>query len=666
MSAPRRVFIVEDQRLIAADLASTLRRLGYEVVGSAASGEEAVEGAVRTRPELVLMDIRLEGPMDGIEAAGELRRRLDVPIVYLTAYADEETILRAKLTGPFGYVVKPFNERELRAGIEVALYRHETERLLAEERAQRAAAEEFRLLVQSVQDHAIIRLDADGRVASWNAGAERITGYPADEALGRHVELFYTPEDVAAGRPRTNLERAAREGRAEGEGWRVRRDGARFWANATLTPLRDPDGRLRGFAKVTRDLTERRRGEAHRALLDQVTVALASSLDADEGLRRAARLLAPGLGDWCVVHLTDDEGRLARTIAAHADAARAAEVEAAGGGWEPAGPGPARALVTGRPERQPAGAPEGPAALPGLPAAAFVSLPVALRGRAYGALTLAREGAAGPFDDEELALAEEVARRAGLALDNARLYREAQEAIRARDEFLQVASHELKTPLTPLLLQLDSLALALRKANGLGERLSSKVDVATRQTVRLNRLVDSLLDVSRITGGRLELLPEEVDLAAVVRDVVQRFQPEARRVGCDLVVRAPAPVVGWWDRLRLEQVACNLLSNALKYGAGGPVEVEVVEAAAGVARLAVADRGIGIDEEGQRRIFSRFERAASVRHYGGLGLGLFITRRIVEEHGGTITVRSRPGEGATFTVELPVRALEGACPGPAP
>ncbi|MBX3468506.1 MAG: response regulator [Planctomycetes bacterium] len=660
MSAPRRVFIVEDQRLIAADLANTLRRLGYDVVGSAASGEEAVEAAPGARPELVLMDIRLQGPMDGIAAAGELLRRIDVPVVYLTAYADEETIRRAKLTGPFGYVVKPFNERELRAGIEVALYKHDTERLLAEERARREAAEEFQLLVHSAQGHSIIRLEPGGRVASWNVGAERLTGYRAEEALGRHVEVFYAPEDVVAGAPRRDLERAAREGRAEREGWRVRRDGARVWTSAALTALRDPDGRLRGFAEVTRDLTERRRREEHRQLLDQVTLALTRSLDDDDALRRAADLLVPALAGCCLVHLVDAEGRLARTIAAHPDPALAAALATTTAhGWDADARGPARAVRTRRPERHPeaGAAPDAVGAghaalLRALEATAYVAAPIATPDRAYGALTLVRVGPATAYDDEELALVEELARRAALALDNARLYREAREAIRARDEFLQVASHELKTPLTPLLLQLDTLAVALRRGDGQDERLAAKVDVAARQTLRLDRLVDSLLDVARITGGRLELQPEEADLVTVVREVVERFQAEARRAGCELALRARAPVRGRWDRLRLEQVASNLLSNAIKYGQGRPVEVAVDEAG-GVARLTVADGGIGIDEEGQRRIFSRFERAASARHYGGLGLGLFITRCIVEAHAGTIAVSSRPGEGATFTVQLP-------------
>src|SRR6478609_185571 len=166
--AAHRILVVEDRRLIAADIENTLKKLGYVVVGSVSSGEDAISTSDRLRPELVLMDVRLRGQMDGIQAAEIIRDRLDVPVVYLTAYADEETILRAKKTTPFGYLVKPFNDRKLRATIEIAFYTHRMERTLADERARRHAAEEFKILVDGVRDYAIFMLDESGHVATWN------------------------------------------------------------------------------------------------------------------------------------------------------------------------------------------------------------------------------------------------------------------------------------------------------------------------------------------------------------------------------------------------------------------------------------------------------------------------------------------------------------------
>jgi signal transduction histidine kinase len=229
--------------------------------------------------------------------------------------------------------------------------------------------------------------------------------------------------------------------------------------------------------------------------------------------------------------------------------------------------------------------------------------------------------------------------------------------VRLRDEFLGIASHELKTPLTPLRLKLQLLQ---RQANGakLGnaleaERVSDSLDVALRQVRKLTDLVDNLLDVSRITAGRLRLELEELDLSSVAAELLSRFAPSAVQLGCELELYAPQPVFGRWDRLRVEQVVTNLLSNALKYGAGRPVVVRVEEDGQR-ARLTVQDQGIGIAEEDLGRIFERFERAVSDRHYGGLGLGLYITRQIVEALGGSIEVESEPQHGATFTVLLPL------------
>ena len=214
----------------------------------------------QVRPELVLMDVRLRGEMDGIQAAEVIRDWFNLPVVYLTAYADEETILRAKKTTPFGDWVKPFNERELRATIEVAFYTHQMDRTLADERARRQGAEEFKILVEGVKDYAIFRLDVNGRITTWNIGAERLKGYQADEIIGKHFSIFY-PKRISGRATEAVTGIAVREGRCEEESWRVRKDGTRFWASVTITAIRNEGGKLIGFAKVTRDLTERRAAE---------------------------------------------------------------------------------------------------------------------------------------------------------------------------------------------------------------------------------------------------------------------------------------------------------------------------------------------------------------------------------------------------------------------
>lgn len=229
------------------------------------------------------------------------------------------------------------------------------------------------------------------------------------------------------------------------------------------------------------------------------------------------------------------------------------------------------------------------------------------------------------------------------------------QAVTMRDTFLQVAAHELRTPLTALGLQLETLDWLARRTVVEPARIATKVQLAIRQTERLVRLVEDLLDVSRISSGRLKLEVTDADFGSIVTESVDRLREIAARAGCELRTDLPAePVPGRWDRSRMEQVVTNLLTNAIKYGRGHPIDVTM--AANGEIELHVRDRGIGISAADQTRIFGRFERAVSPDHYGGLGLGLYIAREIVRAHGGHIFVESStPGGGSTFSVRLPHR-----------
>jgi PAS domain S-box-containing protein len=238
--------------------------------------------------------------------------------------------------------------------------------------------------------------------------------------------------------------------------------------------------------------------------------------------------------------------------------------------------------------------------------------------------------------------------------ERVRLLQETQAAVRVRDEFLSVATHELKTPLTPLQLRLTSLKeAASQEPQGMisAARVIRDTEIAQRQVRRLANLVEGLLDVSRLSTGRLQLHLTDVDLSDVTREMLSQLQLQAQTAGCEVRLEADNPVVGLWDRLRLEQVVTNLLTNAFKYGAGKPVHIRVWEES-GRARLRVRDEGIGIEPGQESRIFGMFERAVSERHYGGLGLGLYISEQILQALGGTIRVESQPGQGATFCVEL--------------
>jgi signal transduction histidine kinase len=273
--------------------------------------------------------------------------------------------------------------------------------------------------------------------------------------------------------------------------------------------------------------------------------------------------------------------------------------------------------------------------------------PLVAHGHKIGLLVFGRTDRA--YAPKELTFVEEIAHRAALALDNARLFREAKDAVRARDEFIGIASHELRTPLTPLRLTLD----ALLRAHGGDERLRPSTERAIRQVSRLSALIDQLLDVTRILEGRVSLDREEVDLAELFREVVARFQPTAERSGSTIEILISGPVLGWWDPLRIDQILTNLVSNAIKYGGSAPIQVSL-DCGPERAVIRVRDRGIGISTEDQARIFQRFERAVSARNYGGFGLGLWIVKKLVEQMGGTIQVESELERGSTFIVDLPV------------
>ena len=257
--------------------------------------------------------------------------------------------------------------------------------------------------------------------------------------------------------------------------------------------------------------------------------------------------------------------------------------------------------------------------------------------------------AARPFTVDDLRLAQGLAKSLAAALENARLHQRLRAALRAREEFIALAGHELLTPLT--VLQLTAQELVRKAPSDLVEQLGQNI---LRQAKRLERLSALMLDATRASEFRLSYVPTPTDLAVIARHAVANFGPVLKQRGSDLLLHADDPVVGEWDGTQLDEMVSCLLDNAAKFGAGGPVEVTVQRQDDG-ATLSVRDHGPGIPPDRVPGIFEAFERGVSAKHYGGLGLGLFVTRAIVEGHGGNLTLDNRPGDGATFTVWLPLR-----------
>ncbi|WP_224240496.1 sensor histidine kinase [Hyalangium gracile] len=517
----------------------------------------------------------------------------------------------------------------------------------------------FRLLVEGVQDYALYLLDAQGRVASWNLGAERIKGWRAEEVLGRPQSIFYTPEAVAAGEPQRELTRAERDGRLRTEGLRVRKDGTRFWADAIYTALRDENGELEGFVKVMRDVTERRRAERTQRLFAEAGRIFNQLLEPELTVAELARLMVPELADGCFLFMRTSGDRLLPQAVAHAEAEKERLM------WEMIqrygtvldGPsGILRVVRTGSSERVErvtdealelmAHDEEHLRMLRRMGLASTLIVPLSVGEQTSGALVLMCSQPERRFTMTDQVFVEELAGRAALALDNARLFQEAQRAL----ELIGVASHDLANPLNALQLLLTRLRRMDPKREP--QRLSDGLAAALRHSQRLGQLLHNLLDLSRLSSGKLALELSRVDLSEVVREVVERHAEQAAEAGCSITFESPQRIEGQWDRLRLERVVTNLLSNALKFGRGKPIEVHL-EQTDGQARLMVRDHGVGIPVEAQRRIFERFEREKSAGRHAGFGLGLYIVRQLVEAHGGSIRVESMPDQGAAFVVELP-------------
>lgn len=404
--------------------------------------------------------------------------------------------------------------------------------------------------------------------------------------------------------------------------------------------------------------------QARATFIAQASAALGSSLDYEDTLRNVAALAVPRMADWCGVELGEIPEQARQVAVAHVDPAKVQLAQDLRTKYPPD-----FAATTGWPQVMRTGVSE---IYPEIPQALLIAgaqdeehlriirelglvsamvVPIKDRGRTVGVLSFVISHSARRYTPDDVLMAEQLAERAGAAIANATLYDQAVKAIRLRDEFLLIAGHELRTPLAAMSLHHESL-LAARPEMPI-TKVKERAAKLVEQSNRMSRLIDELLDVSRISAGRLTLERTDVDLGELVSECADRMREDLLRARCELRVAA-TPVVGHWDRGRLDQVVTNLLSNASKYGKGHPIEVAVTHDAGG-AQLTVRDHGIGIAAADQARIFERFERAVPVRNFGGLGLGLWIVRQLVEAHGGTISVASVPGDGATFCVRLPLR-----------
>jgi len=532
--------------------------------------------------------------------------------------------------------------------------------------AEAARAQAFLAAIVDGSNDAIIGKSLDGTILSWNAGAEHIYGFTAEEMIGQPITRLVPPDhpdEVPA-----ILERLARGERIETyETVRMRKDGTRIDVSLTISPVRDPSGRITAASTVARNITERKRTERTLAFLLEASSVLAGSLDYATTLRRTARLAVPTLADWCVIDIVRGDTRIERLEVVHRDPEREALVRDLFTCQPPAARQPDivfRVLQTGESEIFPeitpeqleraAGDDEYRQVLRSLGIRSAMVVPLVARGRPLGVITLAAAESGRHFGDRDLRVAEELARRAATAIDSAELYEEALLANKAKSDFLAVMSHELRTPLNAIIGYADILDAGIGGA--LAEQQREHVHRIQASGRHLLQLIEEILTYARMEAGREDVERTEIRVAAVLREAGEVVEPIAASRGLRFTVEPLPPSVRMrTDERKLRQILLNLLSNAVKFTEEGEVRLSAVEAD-GRIRFRVSDTGGGIAPEHLEKIFEPFWQVeqTSTRRVGGTGLGLSVARRLARLLGGEVYVESTSEKGSTFTLDLPI------------
>ena len=518
--------------------------------------------------------------------------------------------------------------------------------------ALEASRQRVRDLIELAPD-GIFVADLDGRYVDVNDAGCRVLGFERAEIVGKTIVDLIPPGSA---------ERLAREkaqllaGDLVVSEWALRRKDGRF-VPVEVSARILPDGRWQGFV---RDISERKRRESEQRLLGDVASALAATLDYEETLQNIAQLVVRDLADICIVETAGDDGRAGRPTVAHRNPGEAPTAAALGGALLELPNDPRELLLVSEvgesyldslaidEERR--------SALRKLGIESLLALPLSSRGRALGRMVLVSTDPGRRFGPDDLPLAEEVARRAASEVESARLYRTAVDATRARDELLAIVAHDLRNPLTAVLVEVN-----LMRRRGEPERRSMEgIDTIERSARRMTRLIDDLLEVSRIEVDRLTVECEAVPVSELFRDCIQTQQPLAAEASLEIRLQAEPDLPDVWaDHNRLLQVLENLVGNAVKFSKPGGVITLGAMRVAGAVRFSVSDTGSGIPGDELPYVFDRFWQAGR-RDRRGAGLGLAIVKGIVEAHGGSVRVESEPGHGSLFSFTIPLAS--GAAP----
>ncbi|NUO63475.1 MAG: response regulator [Gemmatimonadaceae bacterium] len=670
-TASPRILIADDNAASRYVVGRWLRQAGFEII-EAGTGSDALARA-RDQPQLVVVDARLPD-MSGVDVCRRIKADAAtalIPVLHLAEPASpHEERVTALDGGADAYLAQPVEPMELLATVRALL------RIRRAESALRASEERYRLVAQATND-IIWDWDLVENRILWNDALRGVLRIAADDVRAAPQWWWERihPEDrarVVAGLHGVidgGVEHWASEYRV------LRGDGDYAIVYDRAYVAHSDDGRPTRMLGSMIDVTERRRREERERFLAEAGAVLASSLDYETTLKSVARLVVPQLADWCVVYVLDETDgprgspairRLATAASDPEKEALLREVERHVPGK---GDGTARAaaavMESGAPAFIPdlfaAHAPDGAhdtellSMLRALNMRSTMVVPLLARGRALGALLLSTGERGWRYTTEDLALVQELAYRAGQAMDNARLYENSLLANRAKSDFLAVMSHELRTPLNAVVGYADLLAFGVE--GQLTERGTQYVDRVKQCALHLLSLIEQILVYSRMETGRERSQPESVDVSAVIDDTTRLMEPLAAEKGLVFLRQLPpGPLVAQTDPGKLRQIVVNLLSNAVKFTPEGMIRVRAGREDS-MLRIEVSDTGIGIAPPHLERIFDPFWQVEQqkTRREGGTGLGLTVTRRLVRILGGEIRVESEPAHGSKFTVLLPIR-----------
>ena len=713
------ILLVDDRQENLLSLEAVLESPRYSLI-KASSGDEALRYLLNNTPALILMDVQMPH-LSGYETAAIIKgsdRTREIPIIFITAIGKDETLVHQGYDhGAVDYIYKPYDAHNLTAKVavfaDIKRQHGRVSRLVAVQQAvtqaladvsgvDEAIAKVLRSVCSSLEwDFGLFwRVNNQTHVlycqSEWHEPAR-----DAPEFIGASFKKHYGPgvglpgrvwesqnvlwiAEIAVEKAFSRFVAAERESLKSVVALPVCVNGEvlgviEFYSRKKLSEDNDLIKIMAAIGSQVGQVLKRiealnfvRVSEARQSFLVEASATLSSSLNYEETFSTLASLAVKSLADWCTIDVAE-EGAPPRALAiAHTDATKRDLTVNMRQNYpldRDALIGAPNVIRTGKSEIYPdipdeflvkVARDQGHLKLlRELGTKSAMVVPLIARTKTLGAITLVSTQAGRRYSTDDLILAEELAWRAAVAIDNAKLYKDAQEAIITRDEFFSIASHELKTPITALKMMIQVTQRGVKPVESLApspEKLAKMLDTSAKQVDRLTRLVDDLLDVVKIRAGKLNFNFEELNLSELVQDILEQFAEAFVNAKCKLELNLEPNVKGIWDHNRIEQVMVNLISNAIKYAAGNPIVVKVTQDAE-IARVVVQDFGPGIPHEQQLKIFDRFERAIVSRNINGLGLGLFIVKQIVEAHHGTIRVDSRVGMGSAFIVELPTKSV---------